>query len=206
MGSQSTPGAIDQTAAAFEMKRVYGDMLTDLFASHTMTYNQFIKSNAKASVQPRGAGYYFGTRQADIESVGGRQEGGILPEPLKGDGVQGVITPKAIYGTLRLSGLAMAAGDGDIGVVDRDVGIRGNQDRALAAQIAGHGDRIDDPEGLPQVGLEAPHAAHLDETEHVGEQCELGHEEQQQRAEAPRAEGHRHQRGDDGQRQRWHHP
>lgn len=114
MGSQSTPGAIDTTAAAYEMKRVYGDMLTDLFASHTMTYNQFIKSNATASVKPSGVGYFFSVRQADIESVGARGEGSLLPEPLKGEGAQGSITPKAVYATLRLSGLAMAAGSGDV--------------------------------------------------------------------------------------------
>lgn len=112
--AQTTPGAIDTTASAFEMKRVYGDMLTDLFASHVSTYNQFIKSNARASIKPTGAGYYFATRQADIESAGARGEGQYLPEPIKGDGVQGVITPKAIYVSLRLSGLVMAVGTGDV--------------------------------------------------------------------------------------------
>jgi hypothetical protein len=109
-----TPGALDTTALAYQFKRVYGDMITDLFANHTMTYNQFIKSDRKASVRPGGAGYYFATRQSDIESVGGRGEGQYLPEPLKGDGVQGNITPKLIYAVLRLSGLAIEAGKGDV--------------------------------------------------------------------------------------------
>lgn len=112
--AQSTPGASDTTAIAYQLKRVYGDMITDLFASHTMTYNQFIKSDRPASTKPGGVGYYFATRQADIESVGARLEGNYLPEPIKGEGVQGYITPKLVYATLRLSGLAIEAGKSDV--------------------------------------------------------------------------------------------
>jgi len=112
--AQSSPGALDTTAIAYQLKRVYGDMITDLFANHRMTYNQFMKSERRASVKPAGVGYYFATRQADIESVGGRGEGQYLPEPIKGDGVQGNITPKLIYASLRLSGLAIEAGKGDV--------------------------------------------------------------------------------------------
>jgi hypothetical protein len=79
-----------------------------------MTYNQFIKSDKPASTKPGGVGYYFATRQSDIESVGARLEGNYLPEPIKGEGVQGVITPKLVYGTLRLSGLAIEAGKTDV--------------------------------------------------------------------------------------------
>jgi len=105
---------VDTTAVAYQLKRVYGDRITDLFARRTMTYNMFQKSSRKANVKPGGAGYYFSTRQADIESIGGRTQGGLLPEPLVGDGVQGVISPKLIYGVLRLSGLAIEAGKGDV--------------------------------------------------------------------------------------------
>ena len=105
---------IDTTALASQFKRVYGEKITDLFARATMTYNQFAKSSRKASVRPAGAGYYFSLRQGDIESVGGRAQGALLPEPLIGDGVQGIITPKLIYAVLRMAGLAIEAGKGDI--------------------------------------------------------------------------------------------
>jgi hypothetical protein len=105
---------VDTTAVAYQLKRVYGDRITDLFKRHTMTYNMFQKSSRKANVKPGGAGYYFSTRQSDIESIGGRAQGALLPEPITGDGVQGVITPQLIYGVLRLSGLAIEAGKGDV--------------------------------------------------------------------------------------------
>lgn len=105
---------IDTTAIANQLKRVYGDKLTSLFPRHQMTYNLFAKSPRKASVKPAGAGYYFGLRQSDIESVGARGEGEYLPEPIHGASVQGVISPKLVYGTLRLSGLAIEAGKGNV--------------------------------------------------------------------------------------------
>jgi hypothetical protein len=105
---------VDTTAVAYQLKRVYGDRITDLFKRHTMTYNMFQKSSRKASVKPGGTGYFFSTRQGDIESIGGRAQGALLPEPIVGDGVQGNITPKLIYGVLRLSGLAIEAGKGDV--------------------------------------------------------------------------------------------
>lgn len=106
--------AVDTTAVAYQLKRVYGDRITDLFKRHTMTYNMFQKSSRKATVKPGGAGYFFSTRQGDIESIGGRKQGALLPEPLTGDGVQGTIEPKLVYGVLRLSGLAIEAGKGDV--------------------------------------------------------------------------------------------
>jgi hypothetical protein len=105
---------IDTTALAYQFKRVYGQTITDLYARHTMTFNQFEMSSREAKVSPAGAGYYFPVRQADIESIGGRAEGAKLPEPLPGDGVQGVITPKLIYAVVRMSGLAIEAGKGDL--------------------------------------------------------------------------------------------
>jgi hypothetical protein len=105
---------IDTTAIAYQLKRIYGDQITDLFARQMMTYNMFMKSGRKAQYKPGGAGFYFALRQADNEAVGGRAENAYLPEPLPGDGVQGVITPKLIYGALRLSGLAIEAGKGDL--------------------------------------------------------------------------------------------
>ena len=105
---------LDTTSLAYQFKRVYGDKITDLFARHTMTYNQFDKSPRKAAVRPGGAGYYFSTRQGDVEGIGGRAENAYLPEPIDGDGVQGVITPKLIYAVIRMSGLAIEAGKGDV--------------------------------------------------------------------------------------------
>ena len=105
---------IDTSAIANQLKRVYGQGLTDLFSRHTMTYNLFDQTKKKASVKPGGVGYYFGLRKGDIESVGARSEGQYLPEPLAGSSVQGVISPKLIYASLRLSGLAVEAGKSDV--------------------------------------------------------------------------------------------
>ena len=106
--------ALDTTALAYQFKQTYGDKITDLFARHTMTYNQFTKSPRKAKIRPGGTGFYFSTRQGDVEGVGGRAENALLPEPLAGDGVQGIITPRQVYAVIRMSGLAIEAGKGDI--------------------------------------------------------------------------------------------
>lgn len=105
---------IDTTAIAYQLKRVYGDRIVDLFNRQTMTYNMFMKSARKAQYKPGGAGFYFAARRSDIESVGARAENAYLPEPLDAAGVQFTISPKLIYATMRLSGLAMEAGKGDL--------------------------------------------------------------------------------------------
>ena len=107
-------GQIDTTAIAYQLKRVYGDKITDLFSRQTMTFNMFMKSGRVPNVRPGGAGFYFAARQADIQSIGARAENAYLPEPLAGDGLQGVITPKLIYGSLRLSGLAIESGKSNV--------------------------------------------------------------------------------------------
>ena len=104
---------IDTTALAYQFKQVYGDKITDLFARHSMTYNLFSKSPRKAAIKPAGVGYYFALRQGDVEGVGARVENALLPEPLQGEGVQGIITPRLIYAVIRMSGLAIEAGKGD---------------------------------------------------------------------------------------------
>jgi len=106
-------GALDTTALAYQFKQTYGDKITDLFARHTMTYNQFEKSERKAKIRPGGTGFYFSTRQGDVEGIGGRAENAYLPEPMPGDGTQGTITPRLIYAVIRMSGLAIEAGKGD---------------------------------------------------------------------------------------------
>jgi hypothetical protein len=110
---------IDTNAIAYQYKRVYGDMITDLFKRHVMTYNQFEQSSRKAKVTPYGAGFYFGLRTKDVEGVGGRNPAGtaFLPEPIEGAGTQGVITPRAIYSVIRMTGMAIAAGKSDIGAL-----------------------------------------------------------------------------------------
>ena len=119
---------IDTTAVAASLKQVYGNRITDLFARHKMTYNQFLKTGRKPSYRPGGSGYYFSTRQGDIESIGGRAEGEYLPEPLAGDGIQGYVTPRLIYGSMRLSGLALEVGKSNM---EAFVSIQGDQVKNL---------------------------------------------------------------------------
>jgi hypothetical protein len=103
---------IDTSSIAYQLKAVYGDQIVDLFNRQTMTYNMFMKSGRKATYAPGGTGFVFATRQSDIESVGARAQNAYLPEPLDAAGVQFTITPKLMYASLRLSGLAMEAGKG----------------------------------------------------------------------------------------------
>jgi hypothetical protein len=105
---------LDTTAIGYEFQRVYGNKITTLYNQEAMTYNMFNKSARKAEYRPGGEGYFFAVRQGSNEALGARVEGAKLPEPLKGDGVQGKILPKAIYGVLRMSGLAMEAGKGTL--------------------------------------------------------------------------------------------
>ncbi|RPI88754.1 MAG: phage major capsid protein [Chloroflexi bacterium] len=101
------------TAIAFQLKRVYGKLLTALAAKQKMTYNLFEESNRKAAIQPRGAGYYFGVRTKSNQAIGARGEDEYLPDALQPAGTQGVILPKYVYGTLRLSGPALYAAKGN---------------------------------------------------------------------------------------------
>ena len=103
---------IDTSTIAYQLKAVYGDQIVDLFNRQSMTYNMFMKSGRKATYSPGGTGFVFAARQSDIESVGARAQNAYLPEPLDAAGVQFTITPKLIYASLRLSGLAMEAGKG----------------------------------------------------------------------------------------------
>jgi len=127
---------IDTIALAYQFKRVYGNKITDLFARHTMTYNQFDKSPRKASVRPAGVGYYFGLRQGDVEGVGARVENALLPEPIEGAGAQGIITPRLIYAQVRMSGLAIEAGKGDMAAfVDAQGDVTMNAYKSLVSDL-----------------------------------------------------------------------
>jgi hypothetical protein len=90
----------DTTAIAFMLQKVYGEGLTSQFADETLTYHQFPTSEKTA----RGEGYEFATKYARSQSVGARAESSPLPDPLASKGVKGLILPKYIYGTLRLTG------------------------------------------------------------------------------------------------------
>lgn len=105
---------LDTSTLAFEFQRAYGNKVTDLFNREPMTYNMFDKSNRKSEIRPGGEGFFFAVRQSANESVGARAENHKIPEPLSADGVQGRIKPKAAYGTLRMSGLALEAGKGNL--------------------------------------------------------------------------------------------
>lgn len=107
MGTETT------TTIAYELKRVYGNKLTKLWADHAMTYNMFFKSKRPYMSVPGGAGFYFATQQSDPQGVGGRGESMYLPEPMTSDGVQGVVTPQGLYSVGRMSGLSMEAARGN---------------------------------------------------------------------------------------------
>lgn len=100
----------DLTSISAMLKNVYGTGLKNQFADEKTTYNLFPKSDRK----PRGLGYVFGTRWARAQGVGARRESEMLPDPLAGKYVQGTISPKYIYGTLRMTGPAIEASKGDM--------------------------------------------------------------------------------------------
>jgi hypothetical protein len=87
------------------LKNVYGEGITNQFNDERTTYNLFPKSDRK----PGGKGYIFGIRYARTQSVGARAESVPLPDPMTGLKDQGTITPKYIYGTIRLTGPAIEA-------------------------------------------------------------------------------------------------
>lgn len=99
----------DLTAISDTLKTVYGTGLTNQFTDEKTTYNQFPKS----ARQPRGLGYAFGMRYSRAQGVGARRESEILPDPLAGKYDQGLILPKYIYGSLKLTGPAIEAAKGD---------------------------------------------------------------------------------------------
>ncbi len=98
------------TAVTDTLKNVYGEGLENQFQDEVTTYNQFPKSDRK----PGGKGYVFGIRNARAQGVGGRAESGKLPDPLVGKYDQGTISPKFIYGSLRLTGPMIEAAKGRV--------------------------------------------------------------------------------------------
>jgi hypothetical protein len=90
------------------LKNVYGEGLTNQFNDEKITYNQFPKSDRK----PGGAGYVFGIRYARAQGTGGRAESAILPDPYTGKKDQGTISPRYIYGSIKITGPAIEAAKG----------------------------------------------------------------------------------------------
>ncbi len=95
----------DLTNLADVLKNVYGEGLMNQFKDEKTTYNQFSKSDRK----PGGKGYVFGIRYSRTQSTGGRAESAKLPDPFTGTKDQGTITPRYIYGSIRLTGPAISA-------------------------------------------------------------------------------------------------
>lgn len=99
----------DLTNLTDVLKNVYGEGLTNQFNDEKTTYNLFPKSDRK----PGGKGYIFGLRYARNQSTGGRAESGALPLPLTGIKDQGTISPRYIYGSMRITGPAIEAAKGN---------------------------------------------------------------------------------------------
>jgi hypothetical protein len=85
------------------LKYVYGEGLRNQFEDDVMTYNQFPKSERR----PGGLGYVFGVRYARAQGTGGRAESAKLPDPLTGVKDQGIVNPRYIYGSMRITGPAI---------------------------------------------------------------------------------------------------
>lgn len=100
----------DLTSITDTLKLVYGEGITNQFYDETLTYHQFPKSNRS----PKGLGYEFGIRYDRAQGVGARRESELLPDPLVGKFDKGRISPKYIYGTLRMTGPAIEAAKGDV--------------------------------------------------------------------------------------------
>jgi len=100
----------DLSAITDTLKYVYGAGITNQFADEKTTYNQFPVSARK----PRGLGYEFSIRYARAQGVGARGESQKLPDPLVGKFDKGRVTPKYIYGSIKLTGPMIEAAKSDV--------------------------------------------------------------------------------------------
>jgi hypothetical protein len=100
----------DLTSITDTLKTVYGEGITNQFNDETLTYHQFSKSERS----PKGLGYEFSIRYDRAQGVGARGESQKLPDPLVGKFDKGTISPRYIYGTLRMTGPAIEAAKGDV--------------------------------------------------------------------------------------------
>ena len=99
----------DLTNITDVLKNVYGEGLTNQFNDEKITYNLFPKSDRK----PGGKGYVFGIRYARAQGTGGRAESKYLPDPLTGVKDNGIINPRYIYGSIRITGPAIESAKGN---------------------------------------------------------------------------------------------
>lgn len=100
----------DLTALADTLKYVYGAGITNQFPDEKITYNQFPTSDRK----PSGLGYEFSVRTARGQGVGARGESMKMPDPLVGKFDKGRISPKFVYGVIRLTGPSIEAAKGNV--------------------------------------------------------------------------------------------
>ena len=91
------------------LKNVYGDGMTNQFPDEKITYNLFSKSDRK----PGGNGYIGAVRYARAQGTGARAESKYLPDPLTGVKDQFTVTPKYIYGSIRITGPAIESAKGN---------------------------------------------------------------------------------------------
>lgn len=96
----------DLTALDHMYHYVYDQGITNQFPKEQVTWNQFPKSDVK----PGGLGFETSIKYAQPQGVGGRKESEKLPDPLASKGDKALIKPVYLYGTIRLTGPAIAHG------------------------------------------------------------------------------------------------
>lgn len=100
----------DLTAIADLLKNVYGEGIAKQFVDERTLYNLLTKSD----IVPGGNGYVFPIQYARAMGTGARKESELLPPPLVGKYDQCTITPRYVYGAIRISGPAIYAARGNL--------------------------------------------------------------------------------------------
>jgi len=101
----------DSTAISYMLHKVHGDFIAEQFPREQITYNDLPK--ASAGMAPGGLGYEFPIGYEDPMGGGARLEDERLPPGLASKGDKFLVLPKAVYQTIRLSGLAIAKSQND---------------------------------------------------------------------------------------------
>lgn len=92
------------------LKYAYGDGAKAQFADEQITYNDIPKSDRECG----GLGYVFDIAMNRVQSIGGRGDDQHTPIPSVPTFVQGTINPVNIYGTLKVTGEAIAKAKNNI--------------------------------------------------------------------------------------------
>jgi len=100
----------DLSSLTDTLKTVYGEGITNQFAEEKSTYNSLPVSPRKIG----GKGYVFSVSWGNPAGIGSRGESQKLPDPLVGKYDQGTITPKYVYGSIRITGPAIEAAKGNV--------------------------------------------------------------------------------------------